>query len=51
MILTNEFQVVRVDQTMNLEKPLVFIMVILPKTTGVFMAKDIQLCLQQWMDL
>jgi len=43
--------VVRVDRTSNSEKPLVFVSVILTKTTGVRTAKDIWTCLQQCMDL
>jgi len=50
-ILTNKFQAVRVDHTSNLEKTLVFVSVILPKTTGVQMAKDIRTRLQQQIDL
>jgi len=51
MILTNEFRAVRVDRTTNLEKPLVFVLIVLPKTPGVQMAKDIRMRLQQRMDL
>ncbi len=40
-ILTNEFHAVRVDCKVNSEKPLVFVSVILPKTTGSRTAKDI----------
>jgi len=38
-ILTNKFHAVRVDQTSNSEKPLIFVSIILPKTMGVWMAK------------
>jgi len=51
MILTNEFHAVRVDRKANLEKPLVFVSVILPKTTGIRTAKDIHTRLTQRMDL
>jgi len=37
--------------TSNLEKPLVFVAVILPRTTGVRSAKDIRLWINQQMDL
>jgi len=46
-ILTHKFQAMQVAQTSNLEKPLVFAAIILPKTPGVRAAKDICLCMQQ----
>jgi len=51
MILTDAFQEVRVDHKANSEKPLVFVSVILPKTTGVQMVKDICMQLMQQMNL
>jgi len=51
MILTQEFRAVRVNRTTNSEKPLVVVLVVLPKTTGVWTAKDIRMRLQQRMDL
>jgi len=50
-ILTHEFQAVQKARTSNSECPLIFVPIILPKTPGVRMAKDIRLRMQQQMDL
>jgi len=50
-VLTHEFRTARVARTTNSEKPLVFAAVILPRTTGVWSAKDIRLRMNQRMDL